>query len=50
MSLDEVLQPEVVGEGGRQQEPPVGHQVLVVKGGVQAVEAVRCSHPSDAPL
>ena len=41
VGLDEVLQPEVVGQGGRQQEPCVGHQTLVVEGGVEAVQAVR---------
>ena len=38
------------GRGWPAAGAPVGHQVLLVKGGVQAVEAVRCSHPSGAPL
>ena len=32
---------EVVGQGGRQEEPRVGHQAIIVEGHIEAVEAVR---------
>ena len=32
---------EVVGQGGRQEEPRVGHQAVIVEGHIEAVEAVR---------
>lgn len=41
MLLDERLQAEVVGQGGRQQKPRIGHQVLVIKGRLDPVGAVR---------
>jgi hypothetical protein len=41
MLVRELLQAEVMGEGGRQEEPGVGHQAIVVKRGVEPVEAVR---------
>jgi hypothetical protein len=40
----------MLGEGGRQKEPRVGHQAIVVEGRVEPVEAVRRSHLSGAPL
>ena len=40
----------MLGQGGRQQEPRVSDQPIVVKGRVEAVEAVRRSHRSGAPL
>ena len=39
--VDEGLQAEVVGQGGRQEEARVGHQAVVVEGRVKPVEAVR---------
>jgi hypothetical protein len=39
--LDELAQAEMRGEGGRQEEPRVGHQAIVVEGRVEPVEAVR---------
>src|SRR5450759_2035971 len=39
--LDEILETEVCGERGRQQESRVSHQAVVVEGRVEAVEAVR---------
>ena len=39
--LDELLQAQVLHQGGRQQEPRIGHQTLVVKGRFKPVEAVR---------
>jgi hypothetical protein len=50
VDVDELLQTEMVGEGGRQEEPRVGHQAVVVEGRVKPVEAVRRSHLSGAPL
>jgi len=41
MALDQTFQTEVVGQSGWQQETRVGHQTIVVKGRVEAVEAVR---------
>ena len=41
VGLDELAQPEVVGEGGRQEEPRIGDQAVVVEGRIEAVEAVR---------
>jgi hypothetical protein len=41
MGLDEVLEAKMLGQGGRQQEPGVGHQAIVVEGRVEAVQAVR---------
>jgi hypothetical protein len=38
--IDEVAQAEVLGQGGRQEEPRVGHQAVVVEGGFQPVEGV----------
>jgi hypothetical protein len=31
----------MLGQGGRQKKPGVGHQMVVVKGRVQTVQAVR---------
>ena len=41
MLVDEALQTEVVGQGGRQQESGVSHQAVVVEGHIEPVEAVR---------
>ncbi len=41
MLVDEALEAEVLGQGGRQEEPRVGHQAIVVEGRVEPVEAVR---------
>ncbi len=41
IALDERLQPEVLGQRGRQEEARVGHQMAVVEGGVEAVQAMR---------
>ena len=40
MFVDECPEAEVLGQGGRQQEPRVGHQAVVVKRGGDPVEAV----------
>ena len=40
MFVDERPEAEVLGQGGRQQEPRVGHQAGVVKRGGNPVEAV----------
>jgi hypothetical protein len=48
--LDEIFQAETGGQGGRQEEPRIGHQAIVVEAGFQPVEAVRRSHQSGAPL
>ena len=50
MPLDEFLEVQVLGQGGRQQQPGVGHQTIVVEGRVEPVQAVRRSHQSGAPL
>jgi len=39
--VDQLLEPEVLGQRGRQQEPSVGHQPVVVEGHLEPVEAVR---------
>jgi len=39
MALDELLETQVLGEGGRQEQACVGHQVVVVKGRREPVEA-----------
>jgi hypothetical protein len=41
VGLDELAQPEVLGQRGRQQQPRVGHQAIVVEGRVEAVKPVR---------
>ena len=41
VALDERLQAKVVGQRGRQQEPRIGHQVVVVKGRLEPIGAVR---------
>jgi hypothetical protein len=41
VTLRQRLQAEVVGQRGRQQQPRVGHQVVVVEGRVEAVKPVR---------
>jgi len=38
--IEQLPQAEVLGEGGRQDEPGVGHQSLVVEGHGYGVEAV----------
>ncbi len=38
--LDELAQADVVSERGRQEEPRVGHQAIVIEGRVEAVEGV----------
>src|SRR5450759_1551857 len=48
--IDELAQAEMRAEGGRQEEPGVGHQAIVVEGCVEAVEAVRRSHLSGVLL
>ena len=40
MGVDERLQTEPVGERRREEEPRVGHQAIVVKGGGEAVQTV----------
>ena len=40
VGVDELLQTEMLGERGRQQQPRVGHQAVVVEG-LKPVEAVR---------
>jgi hypothetical protein len=44
--LDQLAQAEMRGERGRQEEPGVGHQAIVVEGRIEPVEAVRRSHLS----
>ncbi len=39
--VDQLAQAQVVSEGGRQEEPRVGHQTVVVEGHIEPVEAVR---------
>lgn len=39
--IDELLQAQVLHQGGRQQEPGIGHQAVIVEGRVESVEAVR---------
>ena len=39
--VDELLQTEMLGERGRQQQPRVGHQAVVVEGRFKPVEAMR---------
>ena len=39
--LDELAQAGMRGEGGRQQQPRVGHQPRVVEGHTESVEGVR---------
>jgi hypothetical protein len=41
MLVDERLQAEMVGQGGRQDEPGIGHQAIIVEDHVEPVEAVR---------
>ena len=41
VGVDELLQTEMLGERGRQQQPRVGHQAVVVEGRFKPVEAVR---------
>jgi hypothetical protein len=48
--LDESLQAEMRGQGGRQQEARVGYQLRPVERRVNPVEAVGRSHPAGAPL
>ena len=47
MFVDERPEAEVLGQGGRQQEPRVGHQAVVVKRGG---EPVAYSTQSDRPV
>jgi hypothetical protein len=39
--VHELAQAEMVGEGGRQEEPRISDQAIVVEGCIEAVEAVR---------
>ena len=39
----------MLGQGGRQQEAGVGHQLRPVERHIEAVEAVGRSHPAGAP-
>jgi hypothetical protein len=39
--VDQLPKAQVVGERGRQQEPCIGHQSIVVEARVQPVEGVR---------
>ena len=41
VGVDELLQTEMLGERGRQQQPRVGHQAVVVEGRFNPVEAMR---------
>ena len=41
VGVDELLQTEMLGERGRQQQPRVGHQAVVVEGRFKPVEAMR---------
>jgi hypothetical protein len=41
MLVDQLAQAQVVGQGGRQHQARVGHQMVVVEGRVEAVEGVR---------
>jgi hypothetical protein len=50
MLIDQLPEAEVLDQGGRQEEPRVGHQAVVVKGRGDPVEAVGRSHPSGASL
>ena len=38
--VDELPETQVVGQGGRQEEPRVGHQAVIVEGRLEPVEAV----------
>ena len=42
--IEQLLQPEVLGERGGKEEARVGDQVAVIEAGGGAVEAVRRSH------
>jgi hypothetical protein len=39
--VDERSQPQVMGQGGRQEEPRIGHQAIIIEGHIESVEAVR---------
>ncbi len=39
--VDERLEAEVLRQGGRHQEPGIGHQTVVIEGRFEPVEAVR---------
>jgi hypothetical protein len=39
-ALDESLQAEMPGQGGRQQEARVGHQAIVVEGHINPLDGV----------
>jgi len=41
MRVHQFAQAEMLGQGGRQKKPGIGHQTIVVKGCVEAVGAVR---------
>ena len=41
VGVDQRLQTEMLGERGRQEQPRVGHQAVVVEGCFKSVEAVR---------
>jgi len=40
----------MLGQGGWQEDPRVGHQAIVVEGRIEAIEAVRRSHRSGVLL
>ncbi len=41
VAIDELSKTQASGQGGRQEEPRVGHQAVVVEGRVEPVEAMR---------
>jgi hypothetical protein len=48
--IDQLAQAEMLSEGGRQDQPGVGHRVLVVEGHREPVETVRRSHRKGASV
>jgi len=38
--IDQCLETEVLGQGGRQDQPGICHQAVIVEGRVESVEAV----------
>ena len=46
--VEELLEPEVLEESCRQDEPGIGHRVVVVECHLQPVETVRRSHRESA--
>jgi hypothetical protein len=39
--VDEITETEVMGQGGRHEQPRVGHWAIIVEGDIEPVEAVR---------